>query len=49
MNRIIAVYLRRLTGDWPKSWLRWLPWAEFCYNTSYQTVLKATPFQVVYE
>ena len=28
--------------------MRWLPWAEYCYNTSYQTALKATPFEVVY-
>jgi hypothetical protein len=32
----------------PKSWLRWLPWAEYCYNTSFQSALKTTPFQVVY-
>jgi hypothetical protein len=24
-NRIITVYLRCLTGDCPRSWLRWLP------------------------
>jgi hypothetical protein len=47
-NRIIVVYLHCLAGDRPKSWLRWLPWAEFCYNTSYQTALEATPFEVVY-
>jgi hypothetical protein len=47
-NRILGVYLRCLVGDRPKSWLRWLPWAEYCYNTSYQTSLRATPFQVVY-
>jgi hypothetical protein len=47
-NRIITVYLRCLAGDRPKSWLQWLPWAEYCYNTSYQTALKTTPFQVVY-
>jgi hypothetical protein len=35
-------------GDRLKSWLRWLPWAEYCYNTSYQSALKTTPFQVVY-
>jgi hypothetical protein len=35
-------------GDRPKSWLRWLPWAEYCYNTSFQTALKSTPFKVVY-
>jgi hypothetical protein len=48
MNRIITIYLRCLAGDRPKSWLRWLSWAEYCYNTSYQTTLHATPFEVVY-
>jgi hypothetical protein len=47
-NRIIVVYLRCLASDRPRSWLRWLPWAEYCYNTSYQSALKATPFEVVY-
>ncbi|WVZ96604.1 hypothetical protein U9M48_042220 [Paspalum notatum var. saurae] len=47
-NRTIAMYLRFITGDRPRAWLDWLPWAEYCYNTSYHTALKATPFQVVY-
>jgi len=47
-NRILGVYLRCLAGDRPRSWLRWLPWTEFCYNSSYQTALRATPFEVVY-
>jgi len=47
-NRTIAMYLRCLAGDRPRSWLRWLPWAEFCFNSSYQTALCATPFEVVY-
>ena len=47
-NRIIVMYLRCLAGDRPRSWLQWLPWAEFCFNTSYQTALRATPFEVVY-
>jgi len=47
-NRIIVMYLRCLVGDRPRSWLQWLPWAEHCFNTLYQTSLKATPFQVVY-
>jgi transposase InsO family protein len=34
-NKIITMYLRCLTGDWPRQWLEWLPWAEFCYNSSY--------------
>jgi hypothetical protein len=47
-NRILCVYLRCLAGDRPKSWLRWLPSVEYCYNMSYQSALKTTPFQVVY-
>jgi hypothetical protein len=47
-KRIITVYLRCLAGDRLKSWLRWLPWAKYCYNTSYQMAMKATPFEVVY-
>jgi hypothetical protein len=47
-NHIIAMHLRCLVKDRPRSWLRWLPWAEYCFNTSYQTALKTTPFEVVY-
>ena len=47
-NKIIVMYLRCLTGDKPKDWVRWLPWAEYCYNSSYQSSLKETPFKVVY-
>jgi hypothetical protein len=48
VNRTIALYLGCLACDRPRSWLKWLPWAEFCYNFSYQTTLHTTPFQVVY-
>jgi hypothetical protein len=48
VNHTIAMYLRCLAGNRPRSWLKWLPWAEFCYNSSYQTALRVTPFQVVY-
>lgn len=48
VNRVIGMYLRCLSGDRPKDWLRWLPCAEFCYNSSFQTALRATPFRVVY-
>ena len=47
-NRVIIMYLRCLTGDRPRQWLRWLPWAEFVFNTAYQTSLRDTPFRVVY-
>ena len=43
-NRTIAMYLRCLAGDRPRSWLQWLLWAEFCFNTSYQSALRTSPF-----
>jgi hypothetical protein len=33
-NRTIAMHLRCMANDRPRSWLQWLPWAEFCYNSS---------------
>ncbi|XP_066380951.1 uncharacterized protein [Miscanthus floridulus] len=47
-KRVIVMYLRCFTGDQPCQWLRWLPWAEYIYNTAYQTSLHDTSFQVVY-
>ena len=48
VNKVIAMYLRCVTGDRPRAWVEWLPWAEYCYNTSFHTALRATPFEVVY-
>jgi hypothetical protein len=42
------MYLHCLAGDRPKTWLQWLPWAEYCYNTSYKMALKMAPCHVVY-
>jgi hypothetical protein len=47
-NRVIVMYLRCFTGDRPRQWLCWLPWAEYTYNTTYQSPLCETPFRVVY-
>jgi hypothetical protein len=47
-NRVIVMYLRCFTGDRPRQWLHWLPWAEYTYNTAYQSSLRDTPFHVVY-
>jgi hypothetical protein len=47
-NKIIAMYLRYLTGDRPRNWVQWFPWAEFCYNSSFQSSLRTSPFKVMY-
>jgi transposase InsO family protein len=48
VNKIIAMYLRCITGDRPRAWVDWLSWVEYCYNTSFHSALRATPFDVVY-
>jgi hypothetical protein len=47
-NKVIVMYLRCFTRDRPRQWLRWLPWAEYIYNTAYLSALRDTPFRVVY-
>jgi hypothetical protein len=34
--------------EYPGSWDKNLPWAEFSYNNSYQESLKMAPFEVLY-
>jgi hypothetical protein len=34
--------------EYPDSWDKNLPWAEFSYNNSYQESLKMAPFEVLY-
>jgi hypothetical protein len=48
VNKVIAMYLRCVTGDQHRAWVDWLSWAEYCYNASFHTALRMTPFEVVY-
>ena len=36
------------TSQRPKSWVKWLPWAKYWYNTSYHSSLRTTPFRMLY-
>lgn len=49
VNKVIAMYLHCVTGDRPRAWVDWLSWSEYCYNTSFHTALRTTPFKVVYD
>ncbi|KAF2306107.1 hypothetical protein GH714_012587 [Hevea brasiliensis] len=42
--------MKNFVRDFVRScdWIDWLSWAEYCYNTSYHTSLKSTPFETVY-
>jgi hypothetical protein len=48
MNKGLEGYLRSFTGDRPKDWLKWLPLAEWSYNSSKHSSTKISPFEAVY-
>ncbi|KAF5767039.1 putative nucleotidyltransferase, Ribonuclease H [Helianthus annuus] len=48
LNRCLEMYLRCYVADHLTKWLQFLPWAEFWYNTSYQTSSQMTPFEILY-
>ena len=47
-NQILEDMLRACALDFGGSWDEHLPLAEFSYNNSYQSSLKAAPFEVLY-
>lgn len=48
VNKALETYLRCFVGEQPRTWAKWLPWAEFSYNTSPHMTTKLTPFKVLY-
>eukprot|EP01018_Ginkgo_biloba_P018200 Gb_27104 [translate_table: standard] len=47
VNKCLERYLRMCTGDKQKLWVKWLPLAEWWYNTTYHTATRMTPFQAL--
>nr|GEW01841.1 reverse transcriptase [Tanacetum cinerariifolium] len=44
VNRCLKQYLRAMVSNRLQQWVRHLPWAEYCYNSSYYTSIKMSPF-----
>jgi hypothetical protein len=48
VNRGLEQYLRCFVADRPKDWVKFLPWAEWSYNTAHHSSIGMTPFEAVY-
>ncbi|CAM8924213.1 unnamed protein product [Rhodiola kirilowii] len=47
-NRTLETYLRCMCSYSPHTWSKWLPLAEWWYNTTYHTASRCTPYEVIY-
>lgn len=45
LNRCLEQYLRAFVMDQPSRWFRFLSWAELCYNTTFHSSIRMTPFE----
>ncbi|KAL5570094.1 hypothetical protein UlMin_026669 [Ulmus minor] len=48
VNRCLETYLHCFASGKPRSWARWLAWAEYWYNTSFHSSTRCTPFRALY-
>lgn len=48
LNQCLEMYLRCLCHQRPTQWYRWLPMAEWWYNTSHHSAINMTPYMALY-
>jgi len=48
VNRCLETYLRCMCNEKTSEWSRWLPLAEWWYNTTFHSAIELTPYEVVY-
>ena len=48
INKCLETYLRCFSFEQQHQWAKWLPLAEWWYNTSYHTTSKMTPYEAFY-
>lgn len=48
LNRCLESYLRCMCHETPQEWAKWLPLAEFWYNSNFHTAIRKTPFEIVF-
>ncbi|XP_031479939.1 uncharacterized protein LOC116250456 [Nymphaea colorata] len=48
VNRTLETYLRCFAGERPNTWIKFLSWAEWAYNTSLHSGTGMTPHEALY-
>lgn len=48
VNKCLESYLRCFINGKPRTWHKWLHWAEYWYNTSIHSATACTPFKALY-
>lgn len=48
LNQCLEAFLHCSVHSCPRQWSKWIPLAEFWYNTSYHSALGCSPFEVLY-
>ncbi|GKA62965.1 ty3-gypsy retrotransposon protein [Tanacetum coccineum] len=48
VNKCVECFMRCMTGEKPKEWVKWVSLAEYWYNTNYHNFAHTTPFEIVY-
>ncbi|CAJ2641256.1 hypothetical protein L195_g033199 [Trifolium pratense] len=48
VNRCLETYLRCFIVDQPKTWVAWIHWAEYWFNSPFHSATEQTPFEIVY-
>ncbi|TYI17777.1 hypothetical protein ES332_A07G048300v1 [Gossypium tomentosum] len=45
LNRCLVSYLKCMSGERPQDWVKWLPLAEWWYNSTFHTAIHTMPQQ----
>jgi hypothetical protein len=48
LNQRVEAFLRCTFHSCPRSWSKWISLVEYWYNTSFQSAIGRTPFEVLY-
>lgn len=48
VNRCLETFLRCMCCDVPHEWSKWLPLAEWWYNTNHHTSIQCNPYEVMF-